>query len=299
MRIIEWIGEQEEGIPLEVNTRSTVTRRSIITVVLAMVFVWLPAPAQDSVESEAEAKSEAPKFSRRGADGCLRCHDEEEEFPVLGIFRTAHGSRSAENSPFAIAQCEGCHGPSGAHEKKPRDFPPTYNFGLDEETPVADQDAVCLTCHGDEGRMGWMGSAHEEQEVPCAGCHQVHIEHDPVASADSQQQVCFDCHQQTRAQTFQASSHPLRFGKMSCSSCHESHNGHNEYQLVQPSINDTCYTCHAEKTRVHSCGSMHRSPRTARSATMPMAATTRPCSRSVRHCCVNSATCLAVTPVLR
>jgi DmsE family decaheme c-type cytochrome len=227
--------------------RDTISKGALIALVVALSFVWLPVAAQESGDAEADKEAEAPAYSRRGADGCLRCHDEEEEFPVLGIFRTAHGSRAAENSPFALAQCEGCHGPSGAHERRPRQFPPNLNFGLHEETPVADQNEVCLTCHADEGRMGWVGSAHEEQEVPCASCHQVHVEHDPVASAETQQQVCFDCHQRTRAQTFLASSHPLRFGKMSCSSCHDVHDGHNEYQLVRPSINDTCYTCHAEK----------------------------------------------------
>ena len=60
-------------------------------------------------------------------------------------------------------------------------------------------------------------------------------------------QACFECHPKRRADTFKASSHPLRFGNMSCSDCHDPHNGNNDFLLQQASVNETCYTCHAEK----------------------------------------------------
>jgi len=225
----------------------------LIIGLILMGGAWLPAVAQDAPEASstaATAQSESPPpLSRRGATSCLRCHDKEGEFPIMGMFNTAHASRTDPRSPFSSAQCETCHGPGGTHERIPRDeaTPPMLTFGMDAETPVLEQNDICLSCHGDQDRMGWVGSAHDEQEVPCASCHEVHTEHDPMADAQTQQQVCFDCHPRTRAQTFQASSHPLRFGKMTCSSCHSAHNGHNDYQLVETSINDTCYTCHAEK----------------------------------------------------
>lgn len=199
--------------------------------------------------SAALAQEEA-EFTRRGADSCLRCHDDSSEFPVLDIFATAHGSVTHPDGPMAGTQCEACHGPSRAHEQAMRRSekgPPMMEFGQHSETPATEQNEVCLTCHADHERMTWAGSIHEEEEVACATCHSVHATEDPMQDSFSQQEVCFDCHPRTRSLSLMPSSHPLRFGQMACSDCHDSHNGMNESQLVETSVNDTCYTCHAEK----------------------------------------------------
>lgn len=196
------------------------------------------------------AADEASDYTRRGADSCLRCHDETGEFPVVDLFRTPHGSRYDPNSPFSSAQCETCHGPGADHERAQRrneDTAPLRDFGRFAATPVAEQNGVCLDCHTDHSRLGWFGSAHDEQEVSCASCHQVHVEQDPVFDAVSQQEICFDCHAETRAQTLKPSAHPLRFGKMGCTDCHSAHDGNNDFQLAASNVNDSCYSCHAEK----------------------------------------------------
>ena len=46
---------------------------------------------------------------------------------------------------------------------------------------------------------------------------------------------------------FRSSHMPLREGKMVCSDCHNPHGSTTEALLKKDSINDTCYTCHAEK----------------------------------------------------
>jgi DmsE family decaheme c-type cytochrome len=40
---------------------------------------------------------------------------------------------------------------------------------------------------------------------------------------------------------------PMREGKIVCSDCHNPHGSITEGMLKQDSINDNCYTCHAEK----------------------------------------------------
>jgi len=40
---------------------------------------------------------------------------------------------------------------------------------------------------------------------------------------------------------------PLREGKMDCASCHNPHGGPGPSLLKTASVNETCYTCHAEK----------------------------------------------------
>lgn len=193
---------------------------------------------------------EAQDFTRKGADSCLKCHDEESEFPVLSLFKTPHASRVDPASPFASAQCESCHGAGKDHEraqKKNSNDSPLLSFGRHALTPAAEQNKVCMDCHEDHSRQGWFGSMHEEEEVACASCHQIHTERDPVFDPETQQQTCFSCHPRARAETYLASSHPLRFGQMACTDCHNPHDSNNDFLLKKPTVNETCYDCHAEK----------------------------------------------------
>ena len=54
-------------------------------------------------------------------------------------------------------------------------------------------------------------------------------------------------HKDRRAQMFRSSHMPMREGKMVCSDCHNPHGSFTEALLKKDSINDVCYTCHAEK----------------------------------------------------
>ena len=59
--------------------------------------------------------------------------------------------------------------------------------------------------------------------------------------------VCFQCHAEKRAEIHKTSSHPLRDGVMTCSDCHNPHGSMGPTNLTKPTLNETCYTCHAEK----------------------------------------------------
>jgi DmsE family decaheme c-type cytochrome len=63
----------------------------------------------------------------------------------------------------------------------------------------------------------------------------------------TQAEVCYSCHKDIRAQTYRPSTHPVRDGKVVCSDCHSPHGSVAPAALVQAGINETCYTCHAEK----------------------------------------------------
>lgn len=210
--------------------------------VLALLLAWAALPAG------AEAPAEA-SFSPKGADTCLKCHDEDSKFPVVAIFRTPHGQRHDARTPFAQLQCESCHGPGGEHaRKKPVGDPqgPIGTFGLRAATPPEVQDQACLACHSGSERGHWQGSEHEAAGIPCAGCHVVHATADPVRAKSTQTEVCGSCHSRERAASFASSAHPLRDGLMACSDCHQPHGGASDTQLSGP-VNDTCYGCHADK----------------------------------------------------
>jgi DmsE family decaheme c-type cytochrome len=68
-----------------------------------------------------------------------------------------------------------------------------------------------------------------------------------VRSTDRQAGVCFECHSRQRAEYAKPFHHPLEGNLMSCAGCHGPHGSSNEFSLRRASINDTCYSCHAEK----------------------------------------------------
>jgi DmsE family decaheme c-type cytochrome len=218
-----------------------------------VTFLFLVSNVTLAVSDEQDSGSEADvpvaEYSS-GARQCMACHSEGKDPAAHEVFLTPMGISGAADSPFAEGShdCETCHGPSKSHRRKQKDgtrLPPSVTFAAN--SPFAEQNEICLGCHSDDTRMHWTGSLHEEEEVPCAGCHEVHAARDPVMDKLAQQEKCFSCHPRTRAETFMASSHPLRFGEMTCSDCHDPHNGNNDFLLKRSTINDTCYTCHAEK----------------------------------------------------
>jgi DmsE family decaheme c-type cytochrome len=50
-----------------------------------------------------------------------------------------------------------------------------------------------------------------------------------------------------RAQLQRSSHMPYREGKVTCTSCHNPHGSPNPSQLLQATINENCYSCHAER----------------------------------------------------
>ncbi|WP_435099465.1 DmsE family decaheme c-type cytochrome [Arhodomonas sp. AD133] len=218
-------------------------------IVRVAVVVCLAAAVVLAVGMAAEDEKGPPPHTRQGADTCLKCHDETSEFPVLSIFRTPHAVTADERTPFANRQCESCHGPGGEHGKRLRfgeDRPPIPAFGENSLWSQKRESGICLECHRESERMHWQGSIHQRYEVGCTSCHTVHSERDPVTVTERQPNVCFDCHVRQRSQAFQASSHPIRRGQMDCTGCHQPHGALTASMLSRPTVNETCYGCHAE-----------------------------------------------------
>jgi DmsE family decaheme c-type cytochrome len=183
----------------------------------------------------------------KGDAQCTRCHDETEEYPVLAIAKTKHGTRADQRTPT----CTSCHGESNLHVNRPPDAKerpkPDRMFGKTSTTPIAERNQACLTCHQGGKRIHWQMSEHAARDVACSSCHDVHTQHDKVRDKQAQTEVCFSCHKDIRAQIMRPSRHPIKEGKVACSDCHNPHGSAGEKMLVRDSVNDTCYTCHMEK----------------------------------------------------
>lgn len=224
---------------------------------------WLPAataqgnaPAAAASAPGAAAPAEAgpgTQYSEKGADTCLTCHDEEADsasFTTAGIFKTRHAQRGNAHAPFGAGglQCEACHGPGARHSAKGSKKLLTINsLKANSFMPAGERNQPCLTCHQSGERTGWHAGAHERSDLACTDCHKLHTERDPVAAKATQPEVCFTCHKQQRADFHKASSHPVRFGRMSCSDCHNAHGSTNPAMLSKPTLSQACTSCHAEK----------------------------------------------------
>jgi DmsE family decaheme c-type cytochrome len=218
--------------------------------------IWQPGWAQTAA-APAGAASAPPvigtEYSEKGADTCLGCHDEEADtttFTTAAIFKTRHAHRGNKASPFGVGglQCEACHGPGGRHSTKGSDKKRSINsLKSNSFLPVAERNATCLQCHENRSRTGWHAAAHERGALACTDCHRLHVERDAVLTKADQAEVCYSCHKKQRADFHKASTHPVRFGLMRCSDCHSPHGSPSNAMLIKPTLNQTCYTCHADK----------------------------------------------------
>jgi len=222
----------------------------LFTVLCANV-AFAKQPDDPKTQDILQIKQDA-EYSKKGADTCLKCHDEDSKFPVLNIFKTPHGVTADKHSPMGQLQCETCHGPAGNHTDKriskgeKREDMITFKRG--NGTPVAEKNKICSSCHDKMDKSHWAGSVHQTNDVACTDCHQVHAAKDPVQVKSSQIDVCGTCHQSQKLAGKRFSTHPLKNGEqMGCSDCHSQHGSVNQHLLVGVSTNDTCFQCHAEK----------------------------------------------------
>lgn len=218
----------------------------------------VPAAAPAAPAASAAARPAVPtglgtEYSAKGADTCLECHDPDSDtsdFTTNDIFKTAHGQRTNAHAPFGPGglQCEACHGPGARHSANgSKKKLTTNNFKASSFLTVQERNQPCLSCHQGRGRTAWHVGAHDRSDLACTDCHRLHTERDAVRAPRTQPEVCLKCHKQQRTDFQKPSTHPVRAGLMSCSDCHNAHGSTTVAMLNKPTVNQTCYSCHAEK----------------------------------------------------
>jgi DmsE family decaheme c-type cytochrome len=193
----------------------------------------------------ADASAGAAK-ARVDADAkCTACHNESWRTPVLSIYQTRHGVKADSRTPG----CQTCHGASEGHLKQGPGTKPDVVFAKGPYPVSDDRDrtAQCMACHRGAERTHWDGSPHQNNQIACNDCHQVHAPVDRVREKKTQAQVCFACHKEQRADSLKISTHPIAIGKVVCSDCHNPHGSPGPSLVKKNTINETCYLCHADK----------------------------------------------------
>jgi len=171
--------------------------------------------------------------------------------------------------------CESCHGPGSAHVEsaamamgqgvnpdQPRHGTSTaklITFRADSGESAELQNSACLNCHNNGEQAFWRASDHAFRGLRCTDCHTIMRQISPrfqLAAAlvpspfivqRPETQVCLRCHLKQKMQMTLPSHMPLFEGLMTCTDCHNPHGGPYPDQLVRPTVNETCYICHAAK----------------------------------------------------
>jgi DmsE family decaheme c-type cytochrome len=213
-----------------------------------------PAASPPAAAASPAAAPRAPlpprtQYSAEGADTCLGCHDDvTPTYNGAALFKGKHAHRGDKRAPFGPGglQCEACHGPGATHAQGKK-AAQINSLKADSGQTPQERSAPCLACHQAGSRVGWHASMHERGNVACSDCHKMHQDRDPVLAKASEPDVCFTCHQPRRGDFQKPSTHPVRFGLMGCSDCHNAHGSQTVAMLNKPTLNQTCFSCHAEK----------------------------------------------------
>jgi DmsE family decaheme c-type cytochrome len=173
-----------------------------------------------------------------GQEQCAACHEE----TVAKFRESIHGQKGFEKR--SNHACETCHGPGKTHvDAGGGKGTMTTIKSLTKEQ----QSEMCLTCHERGTKSDWAGSLHETRGLSCQECHSVHSPAAEPQLKAEETDLCFSCHKQKQSQFFRPSHHPIREGKMECSSCHNPHAVQEGKLVDQAAVTEKCYECHAEK----------------------------------------------------
>lgn len=246
-----------------------VRRYCLFCLVIAIVtFIALPGDrlhAEDSthqrIHEQLVEKLAAGNYSRRGADACLGCHDDEDPFPTSMVFANIHGHPNVQGTPFQMSeslqlpaglQCEACHGPMAEHGAKiladGATREPMLNFGKQGNADSDLQNHLCLSCHDDYNRMHWRASPHQLADLACGNCHAIHNAVDAIRTREDQPTMCMTCHLDVALELNQRSSHPVQGSHLVCTDCHDPHGTSMASQEIVKgeSLNESCFQCHTE-----------------------------------------------------
>ncbi len=195
------------------------------------------------------ARARGPAVAARyvGQKVCMTCHA-----PLVAEFKkTLMGKIGMTAKGQGKFECENCHGPGSEHVRLGggRGVGGIMGFGKDDPRSVDERNAVCLNCHQRGERTYWAGSTHQSRGLACTNCHTIMraVSRKHQLKKKIEAEVCYQCHKLRRAQMQYSSHMPIRENKITCTNCHNPHGTATESLLRQASVNENCYTCHAEK----------------------------------------------------
>ena len=243
------------------------------TLLVVLTFFGIFPAFPDSPPAQAQSTRTSVTETVVGKD-CQQCH----RLVVQTFALDAHGKSAKFLQDSRGAKCEACHANSDKHAETSTKTTSKGDVGNPVKLTSAEANDSCLKCHSrDSTHFAWRGGKHDRSDMSCLSCHSVHhtklIQRMSVNLTDktetevaellntriperlliaaSVEETCLGCHIERRKDFFQRSTHlfrtELRNMKVGCTSCHNPHGGEGGKMLVNLTVNNVCYTCHAEK----------------------------------------------------
>lgn len=214
-----------------------------LAAVLMLVFGAVLACAKDTPKP-ATPPAEPSASQYVGTDTCMTCHED----VYKGMQKTPHYKTLLDTKKTPGSHgCEGCHGPGADHVNGGGDVTKIISF---KSLSSKEASARCLSCHEFGSEHGnFSRSAHLSNDVGCTDCHSPHhAKEDKGLLVKSENELCFSCHTETRADFSKPYRHRVQQGLVQCIDCHNEHGGYASKQLRSTASQDqVCFKCHTEK----------------------------------------------------
>ena len=197
-----------------------------------------------------------------GTQNCLSaCHEHDRirrDFDASTM-----GVQLSRKSGMPIVDCESCHGPGSlaieglTPERVEREAKEGKRTACDYKTlidlkslPAQAQSLICLKCHTANATFNlhsWSAGIHAVSDVSCSDCHKVHVGPDLKVKPRETAEMCYQCHQEIRAEFLLPSHHPVPEQRVFCIDCHDAHGTLYDGSLKRETVKATCSQCHGEK----------------------------------------------------
>jgi len=230
--------------PNGADSRKRAGLRACLMVIVGAVILGaasLGAQAQQAATqvktTKAPAKDAAPS-AYVGGEVCATCHDE-----VAKKFEGNPHTKLAAQHGTAGVNCEGCHGPGGAHVEGGGDVTKIFNPA---KATAKEVDEKCLGCHAG-AHPNFDRSPHAKANVSCIGCHDIHASKEEPLLKAAQPNLCFQCHTDVKPSFDMPFHHKVNEKLVKCSDCHDVHGtfGNNNLKSTADQ-NAICTKCHTE-----------------------------------------------------
>ena len=188
----------------------------------------------------------APVGAQGAEPVCNECHEENQD----SIKGTAHGAKNDAKG----SMCQSCHGDATEHVAS-RGKKPVVGNKMAKDSVPAEKSSACLSCHSGNRHLSfWEAGKHNTNGVACSNCHSIHGKvknPQPQPYTTTARRIkadtCGTCHKQVRNATMKPSHHPILEGKVKCSDCHNPHGALTHAMVKHESVNQQCFSCHADK----------------------------------------------------
>lgn len=166
--------------------------------------------------------------------------------------RSVHGEQ-VDIKGLPRVNCESCHGAGSlaTESEKPEGERLTHKSLIDiPSLPSQAKSLICLKCHTTNATFflhDWNASIHASNDITCIDCHKLHKGPQQKVFLEDLPDLCFECHQDIKAEFSLNSHHPVPELKMFCNDCHNPMGTIGDMLHKDISVKEVCTQCHGEK----------------------------------------------------